>query len=107
MVISVLTTSTKILGGRVALIHFAFDDDDLPDGELLAEFFPGLGEEHEFDVALNVFDGDEAHGLAGFGGVRAHDGDETRHADFFFVAGFGELTRKIADDLRECGFDIR
>ena len=54
---------------RTASIHFAFDDDDLPDGHLLAVFVPGLGEEHEIDVALNIFDVGETHRLAGLGGA--------------------------------------
>ena len=52
---------------------------------------------------MNVFHLREAHGLAGFGGVGTHAGDETRHADFFFVMAFAELTGKIADDLGERG----
>ena len=79
----------KDFGGRVGVIHFAFDDDDLPDNHFVAELCPGLREHHKFDVALNIFDGDEAHGFACLGGVRADNGDEPRNADFFFVRGFG------------------
>ena len=90
-------------GRRAAVVEFAFDDDDLPNGEDFARGFPGFGKEHKLDRALNVFHLREAHGLAGFGGVRAHAGDKPRHADFFFVVAFAELTGKITDDLGERG----
>ena len=60
---------------------------------------PGFGEEHEFDTALDIFDGDEAHRLAGFGGVGTDDFDTARHADFFLVASFTQLRRKITDEF--------
>ena len=81
----------------------AFDDDDLVGGELVAVLLPGAGEEQEFDAALDVFDGDEAHRLVGFGRVRAHGGDEARDANFFFMRGFAKLTGEITDDLRQSG----
>ena len=79
---------------RIAGIHFAFDDNDLPDGQLVARFLPGLREEHKLDIALNIFDGDKAHRLVGLGRVRTDRGDETRHAHLFFVLRLAQADRR-------------
>ena len=88
---------------RTARIRFAFDDDDLPDAQLLAIFFPGAREQHQLNVALNILDGDEAHGLVGLGHIWAHVGDQPRNTNLFLVLRFVQLSREMRDDLCQRG----
>ena len=88
--------------GRIAVgVHFSLDDDDLPDHQHLRVLLPGTGKQDQVDHALNIFDGHEAHRLAGLSLVRTDAVNQAGHAHFLLVLRFGQLTGEIADDLGE------
>ncbi len=90
--------------GRAAVgVHLAFDDDDLANRQKARKLAPRSREQHQVDNALNVFDGDEAHRLAGLGLVWADVGDQPGYAHFLLMLGLRQLAGEIGDQLLEGG----
>jgi len=81
------------LGVALGAVDFALGHQHHVRFHQAAEARPGLGEHHQFDVALHVLEGDEAHRVAFFGLVLAEACHQTGHAHLLVLPGLSQLRR--------------
>ncbi len=87
------------LGVAALGIHLAIYHDDSLHLDHLPDLVPGAGEDDQLDGALDVFDGDKSHGLAGLGLVVADAGDQAGHAYRIVGVGITQLAGVVGDHV--------